>query len=81
MLNGSISANPGAIVVIAAKPNPVDQAEKIPNIIPTPGTNIGNDADMLFRKIPKPSMSWVEDKNSCTNSFASSGLTSDVAPI
>ena len=26
-------------------------------------------------------MSWVEDKNSCTNSFASSGLTSDVAPI
>ena len=79
--SGWTSASPGAIDKIAANPNPEDHAVYAPNIIPTPGTNIGNAAKELFWKIPNPSMSSVLDKNYCTNELDSASLTSDVAPI
>ena len=59
-----MSARAGAMVVIAAKPNPVDHPEKIPRIAPAHGINIGSEAEMLLKKIPSPSMFCVEDKNS-----------------
>ena len=79
--SGGISAICGAVVAIAAKANPVDQAENSPHATPNPGINIGKAIDVLCVKIPKASMSKTRSSNSDMNIFASSSLTVDIEPI
>ncbi len=70
--SGGISAISGAVRTIAAKANPVDQAEKRPHATPKPGINIGNAMVVLCRNIPNASMSKIRSSNSDMNASASS---------
>jgi len=78
---GGISPISGTMVIIEAKANPVDQAEKIPHTTPNPGINIGSAMVMLCRKIPNASISKTSFSNSSMKIFASSSLTIDIEPI
>jgi len=60
---GGISAISGTIVAIAAKANPVDQAENIPHTIPNPGINIGSAIVVLCTNIPNASISKTMSPN------------------
>ena len=79
--SGGISPISGTVVAIAAKANPVDQAEKIPQATPNPGINIGNAIVKLCVKIPNASISKTSSSNSAMKAFASSSLTEDIEPI
>jgi len=78
---GGISLISGTVETIAAKANPVDQAEKIPHATPNPGMNIGSAMAVLCTKIPKASMSKMRASNSDMKAFASSSLIEDMEPI
>ena len=56
--SGGMSASSGVVEAIAAKANPVDQAEKSPHATPNPGTNIGSAIVALCGKIPNASISY-----------------------
>jgi len=79
--SGGISAISGTVEAIAAKANPVDQAEKIPHTTPNPGINIGSAMIVLCTKIPNASMSKTRSLNSDMKASASSSLTEDMEPI
>ena len=79
--SGGISLISGTVEAIAAKANPVDQAEKIPHATPNPGMNIGSAMVVLCTKIPKASMSKTRSLNSDMKAFASSSLMEDMEPI
>ncbi len=79
--SGGISLISGTVEAIAAKANPVDQAEKIPHATPNPGMNIGSAMVVLCTKIPKASMSKMRASNSDMKAFASSSLMEDMEPI
>jgi len=79
--SGGISPISGIVEAIAAKANPVDQAEKIPHATPNPGINIGSAMVVLCTKIPKASISKTSSSNSDMKAFASSSLTEDMEPI
>ncbi len=79
--SGGISLISGTVEAIAAKANPVDQAEKIPHATPNPGMNIGSAMVVLCTKIPNASMSKTRALNSDMKAFASSSLTEDMEPI
>jgi len=50
--------------MIAEKDTPVDHPEYNPQAGPTPGINIGNPTERLFRNIPKESISAIVSLNS-----------------
>jgi len=50
--------------MIAEKDTPVDHPEYNPHAGPTPGINIGNPTERLFRNIPKESISVIVLLNS-----------------
>ncbi len=79
--SGGISPISGIVEAIAAKANPVDQAEKIPHATPNPGINIGSAMVVLCTKIPNASISKTRSSNSDMNAAASSSLTEDIEPI
>ena len=79
--SGGISLISGTVEAIAAKANPVDQAEKIPHATPNPGMNIGSAMVVLCTKIPNASMSKMRASNSDMKAFASSSLMEDMEPI
>ncbi len=78
---GGISPISGIVEAIAAKANPVDQAEKIPHTTPNPGINIGSAMVVLCTKIPNASISKTRFSNSDIKASASSSLTEDIEPI
>jgi len=79
--SGGISPISGIVVAIAAKANPVDQAENIPHATPNPGINIGSAIVVLCTKIPNASISKTRSLNSDIKAIASSSLTEDMEPI
>ncbi len=79
--SGGISAISGTVEAIAAKANPVDQAEKSPHATPNPGINIGSAMVVLCTKIPNASISKTRSLNSDMKVSASSSLTDDIEPI
>jgi len=79
--SGGISPISGIVEAIAAKANPVDQAEKSPHATPNPGINIGSAIVVLCTKIPNASMSKTRSSNSDMKALASSSLTEDMEPI
>ena len=79
--SGGISLISGTVEAIAAKANPVDQAEKIPHATPNPGMNIGSAMVVLCTKIPNASISKTRALNSDMKAFASSSLMEDMEPI
>lgn len=80
IVSGGTSARIGAVVTIAAKAKPVDQAEKIPQATPNPGINIGNAIVVLCTKIPNASISNTSSSNSNMKFLASSSLTDVIEP-
>jgi len=79
--SGGISPISGTVETIAAKANPVDQAEKIPHATPNPGINIGSAMIVLCVKIPNASISKTSSSNSDMKASASSSLTEVIEPI
>jgi len=78
--SGGISPISGTVVIIAAKANPVDQAENNPHATPNPGINIGSAIVKLWVKIPNASISKTSSSNSDMKASASSSLTEVIEP-
>ena len=81
IVSGGMDDSSGAATIMDAKANPVDQAEKRPHAIPSPGINMGNAIVVLCANIPNASMSETSFSNSAMKISASSSLTKDIEPI